>query len=125
MNKNLNIYGIRLIPLNFKLRSSFIHLTACFSFLSNSGSGFEAFVKETGELIISVFGKKEHYTVEVPDSAKTMLDGHWVRNDQLFPIIVSQKFGKKMYLTKTIKSEIHIFLTFHCNMYYKYDMELW
>ena len=62
---------------------SSLHLTACFSFLSNSGSGFEAFVKETGELIISVFGKKEHFTVEVPDSAKTMLDGHWVRNDQL------------------------------------------
>ena len=117
MNENLNIYGIRLIPLNFKLRSSFIHLTACFSFLSNSGSGFEAFVKETGELIISVFGKKDHFTVEVPDSAKTMLDGHWVRNDQLFPIIVSLWQKDVQYLTETMKSEIHIFLTFNCNMY--------
>ena len=47
-----------------------------FSFLSSSGSGFEAFVSHNGELVVAVHSKKEYYTAVVEDA--DILDSNWV-----------------------------------------------
>lgn len=46
------------------------------SFLSNSGSGFEAFIQQSGELTVAVFMKNDHSSVTVP--GVNLADGHWV-----------------------------------------------
>ncbi|XP_052812655.1 neurobeachin-like protein 1 isoform X3 [Mya arenaria] len=66
-----------------------------YSFLSNSGSGFEAFIKESGELTISVFSKKDHHSVTVPETGAILLDEHWhdvciVHTNSKRPFVSSQ-----------------------------------
>ncbi|KAH3749057.1 hypothetical protein DPMN_183547, partial [Dreissena polymorpha] len=66
-----------------------------YSFLSNSGSGFEAFFKHTGELTIAVFSKKDHSAVTVPDL--NLLDGYWhnvciVHTNAKRPFVASQLY---------------------------------
>lgn len=46
------------------------------SFVSNSGCGFEAFVTMEFDLVVSVYNRKEHSSVEVTDTS--LGDEHWV-----------------------------------------------
>lgn len=46
------------------------------SFVSNSGCGFEAFVTMDYDLVVSVYNRKEHCSVEVTDTS--LGDEHWV-----------------------------------------------
>ncbi|WAR10788.1 NBEL1-like protein [Mya arenaria] len=71
------------------------NIPAAQTFLSNSGSGFEAFIKESGELTISVFSKKDHHSVTVPETGAILLDEHWhdvciVHTNSKRPFVSSQ-----------------------------------
>ncbi|XP_078323505.1 neurobeachin-like protein 1 isoform X4 [Crassostrea virginica] len=46
-----------------------------YSFVSNSGCGFEAFVTMDYDLVVSVYNRKEHCSVEVTDTS--LGDEHW------------------------------------------------
>lgn len=47
-----------------------------FSFVSSSGSGFEAFITESGILTVAILIKKEYHSVAIPDHPIT--DNLWV-----------------------------------------------
>ncbi|KAL4217498.1 Neurobeachin-like protein 1 [Mactra antiquata] len=66
-----------------------------YSFLSNSGSGFECFVNDSGELNVAVFSKKDYQAVTVPES--NLLDGQWhdvcvVQTNSKRPFVTSQLY---------------------------------
>ncbi|XP_061165431.1 neurobeachin-like protein 1 isoform X2 [Saccostrea echinata] len=46
-----------------------------YSFVSNSGCGFEAFITMEYDLVVSVYNRKEHSSVEVTDTS--LGDEHW------------------------------------------------
>ncbi|XP_053386541.1 neurobeachin-like protein 1 [Mercenaria mercenaria] len=66
-----------------------------YSFLSNSGCGFECFVSDSGELTVAVFSKKDYNGVTVHEV--DLQDGHWhdvcvVHTNSKRPFITSQLY---------------------------------
>lgn len=48
------------------------------SFVTNSGCGFEAFITMDFDLVVSVFNRKEHCSVEISNT--NLGDEHWVHH---------------------------------------------
>lgn len=51
------------------------------SFVTNSGCGFEAFITMDFDLVVSVFNRKEHCSVEISDT--NLGDEHWVHHSYI------------------------------------------